>query len=131
MSVHKFQGISIGQGEKFKKAVIHMPEGRMRNLPGLVLTAFTRLKRAADLAIGTDPADISKEEILKIGSTKAYKERNEFRDKMRRISGPSMRRTLQRIMQLDDVQKTEDKKFDVGCKFLLNWYLETYPVGRL
>ena len=66
--------MSIGEGEQFKKAVIHMPEVRMKNLPGLVLTAFIQLKRAVDLAIGTDTDDISMEEILKIGSAKAYKE---------------------------------------------------------
>ena len=78
-------------------AVIHMLDRRMKNLPGLVLTASTRLKRAGNLTIGTDPADISKEEILKIRSTKIYKELSEFRYKMRWISGLSMRRTLGRI----------------------------------
>lgn len=51
----------IGQGEQFEKATIHMPEGRMKNLPGLVLIACTQLKRTVDLVIGTDPAGISKE----------------------------------------------------------------------
>ena len=46
--------MSIGAGETFEKAVVHFAEGRMANIPGLMLTAFTRVKEADDLAVGTE-----------------------------------------------------------------------------
>ncbi|EJK56302.1 hypothetical protein THAOC_23847, partial [Thalassiosira oceanica] len=56
-------GMSIGPGETFEKAVVHFAEGRMANIPGLMLTAFTRVKNAGDLAIGTDSNSLAVETI--------------------------------------------------------------------
>ena len=46
LTVHKVQGMSIGPGETFEKAVVYFadgPDGRMANIAGLMLTAFTRV----------------------------------------------------------------------------------------
>ncbi|EJK54504.1 hypothetical protein THAOC_25863, partial [Thalassiosira oceanica] len=68
-------GMSIGAGETFEKAVVHFAEGRMANIPGLMLTAFTRVKEADDLAVGTESNSLTVNDITKIGATKAYKKK--------------------------------------------------------
>ena len=71
LTAHKVQGMSIGDGEEFEKAIIHMPEGRMKNIPGLVLVMFTRLKETSDFAIGTKPHKLSMDDFVKLGNTPA------------------------------------------------------------
>jgi len=70
--------MSIGAGETFEKAVVHFAEGRMANIPGLMLTAFTRVKAADDLAVGTESNSLTVNDITKIGATKAYKKKKNF-----------------------------------------------------
>ena len=125
---HKVQGMSIGEGEQFKNAQIHMPQGMMKNTPGWVLTAFTRLKNSNDCAIATKSRDMSKSEILRIGNTKAYKTRREFRNKMAQKSGRTIRRTIERITALHSVEEGEEPTFEGGCKFLLRWYRTEFPI---
>ena len=57
--------MSIGEGEPFEKGVVYMPQGQMKNVAGLVLTAFTRFKEGNDFTIGTKHQEITTEEILK------------------------------------------------------------------
>ena len=130
LSGHKTQGMSVGEGEQFKKAKIHMPKGKMKNTPGWVLTAFTRLKRSNDLAIANNSRDLSKTELLRIGRSKAYITRRNFRDTLVDKSEPSMRRTIERITALHDVEEGQRKTFDGGCKALLDWYRRTYPIEQ-
>ena len=75
LTVHKVQGMSIGSGETFEKAVVHFAEGQMANIPGLMLTAFTRAKDAGDIAIGTASNSLAVEMITKIGTTKHIRKR--------------------------------------------------------
>ncbi|EJK69394.1 hypothetical protein THAOC_09355, partial [Thalassiosira oceanica] len=83
---------AIGPGETFEKAVVHFAEGRMANIPGLMLTAFTRVKNAGDLAIGTDSNSLAVETITKIGTTKAYQKKKEYRQRLGVQSQQSMQR---------------------------------------
>ncbi|EJK54656.1 hypothetical protein THAOC_25697, partial [Thalassiosira oceanica] len=101
-SVHKVQGMSIGPGETFEKAVVYFAEGRMANIPGLMLTAFTRVKNAGDLAIGTDSNSLAVETITKIGTTKAYQKKKDYRERLQVQSQQSMQRTVDRITALDN-----------------------------
>ena len=82
LTAHKVQGMSIGKGKEFERAIIHMPEGRMKNIPGLVLVMLTRLKEAADFAIGTEPSSLSMDDFVKLGNTPAYNDRRNFRQDM-------------------------------------------------
>ena len=125
LTVHKVQGMSIGPGETFEKAVVHFAEGRMANIPGLMLTAFTRVKNAGDLAIGTDSNSLAVETITKIGTTKAYQKKKDYRERLGVQSQQSMQRTVDRITALDNENTV--KTFDGGCNFLLQWYRSTFP----
>ncbi|EJK53598.1 hypothetical protein THAOC_26934, partial [Thalassiosira oceanica] len=68
---------TMGQpgAEMYCVAVVHFAEGRMANIPGLMLTAFTRVKEADDLAVGTESNSLTVNDITKIGATKAYKKK--------------------------------------------------------
>ena len=116
---HKVQGMSIGPGEQFEKGIIHFPEGRMRNIPGLVLTACTRFKQPRDFAIGTVSSSLSKEEVMKIGTQKSYQEKRAFREKLATQSENTMTRSIERITALDTASQ---KTYEGGCNFLLRWY---------
>ena len=106
-----------------------MPEGRMKNIPGLVLVMFTRLKKATDFAIGTEPSSLSMDDFVKLGNTPAYSDRKQFRTEMNLLSGHLMRRTIDRIAALDSATDG-NKTFEGGCEFLLRWYRDTFPIGR-
>ena len=119
--------MSIGPGETFEKAVVHFAEGRMANIPGLMLTAFTRVKNAGDLAIGTDSNSLAVETITKIGTTKAYQKKKDYRERLgvqSQQSQQSMQRTVDRITALDNENTV--KTFDGGCNFLLQWIVSLY-----
>ena len=125
---HKTQGMTTGQGEQFKKIKIHMPKGKMKNTPGWVLTAWTRSKAGNDVAIANKSSELSKQELLRIGRTKAYTVRRDFRETLARKSEISMRRTITRITALHEVQQEQHKTFSGGCDYLNSWYRSTFPI---
>ena len=90
-----------------------------------MLIAFTRAKNAGDLAIGTASNFLAVETITKIGTTKAYQKKKDFREQLQVQSQQSMQRTVDRITALDNANTV--KTFDGGCNFLLQWYRSTYP----
>ena len=120
--------MSTGQGEQFKKIKIHMPKGKMKNTPGWVLTAFTRSKAGSEVALANKSRDLSKTELLRIGQSKAYIVRREFRERLARKSELSMRRTITRITALHEVQQGQQKTFTGGCDYLNSWYQSTFPI---
>ena len=120
---HKVQGMSIGPGEQFEKGVIHFPDGRMKNIPGLVLTACTRFKQPHDFAVGTTSSSLSKQEVMKIGTQKSYQEKRAFREKLATQSENTMTRSIERITALDTASQ---KTFEGGCNFLLRWYRSNF-----
>ena len=101
----------------------------MKNIPGLVLVMFTRLKEAADFAIGTEPNSLSMDDFVKLGNTPAYNDRRKFRQEMNELSEQTMKRIIDRITALHDATNG-NKTFEGGCKFLLRWYRATFPIGQ-
>ena len=89
-----------------------------------MLIAFTRAKNAGDLAIGTASNSLAEEKITKIGTTKAYQKKKDFREQLQVQSQQSMQRTVDRITALDNANTV--KTFDGGCNFLLQWYRSTF-----
>ena len=128
LTVHKVQGMSIGPDETFEKGVIHFAEGQMNNVPGLMLTAFTRLKDSDDFAVGTSKHDLPSKKIVRIGATAAYQRKKAFREELRQQSVTTMQRTISRITALDDVN--EEKSFSGGCEFLLRWYRSNFSTTQ-
>jgi hypothetical protein len=52
LSIHKSQGMSVGQDEQFKKVVVHLPIGQRNNCPGLEMVAISRAMTVEDFTIG-------------------------------------------------------------------------------
>jgi hypothetical protein len=50
LTIHKSQGMTIGEGERFKKVVVHLPDNA--HCPGLPLVACSQAKKATDFAFG-------------------------------------------------------------------------------
>ena len=78
ITIHKSQGMTVGEGEIFEKVVVYLPEEGMRKHPGLELVAFSRVKRPEDLAVGNDSTTLTRTQILKNGKGKIYDLRREF-----------------------------------------------------
>ena len=39
------------------------------------------------------------------------------------VNSQTMRKTMERMEELDKIQNHDEKQFDVGCDFLLKWYV--------
>ena len=100
LSIHKSQGMTVGEGKQFKKVVVHLPNNR-RIVPGLELVAISRAVSIQDFAIGNEENDITKQRLKRIGNTPAYKARNEFLAKLKEECETSQRATLEAITSLD------------------------------
>jgi hypothetical protein len=121
LSIHKSQGMSVGHGKQFTKVVVHLPVGIGGNkCPGLELVAVSRAVELHDFAVGNS-IELTKQALLKIGNTDAYRAQNMFLEETRRKSIPSKQPTIVAITQLD-FTTTSNKTFVGGCKFLLEWY---------
>jgi hypothetical protein len=127
LSIHKSQGMTVGHGKQFTKVVVHLPVGVGGNkCPGLELVAVSRAVELNDFAVGNSITELTKQALLRIGNTDAYRARNMFLEETRRKSIPSQEQTIVAITQLDTTT-TSDKTFVGGCKFLLEWFRSTFP----
>ena len=128
ISIHKCQGISVGQGEQWTKIVVMLPgiTSRMRQ-PGLECVACSRAKEIADMAfIENEKNLLTYEKLLKIGTTPAYIDRRNFEH--RRLD-QHIQRTKQVVTELITQQDVTDevfteKTFNGGYCKLLEWYNE-------
>ena len=130
LTCHKVQGMSVGEGEIFEKGVLYLPDGKLRNTPGLMLTAFTRFKKECDYAIGTPSTEIDTTYLMKIGTTQPYEERRTFRNYLSGLSERNMQRSKEAIAKLHQCENGNEKTFEGGCDFLLEWYRSTFGYGN-
>ena len=121
LTIHKSQGMTIGPEQQFEKVVVHLPEQNANTTPGLELVALSRASSPECFAIGNKQSDLSKLKLKKIGSTKSYKERKLFQNKLRGMAQKTQHTAKENIKQLDP-SSVGDKTFEGGCAFLLNWY---------
>ena len=85
--MHKSQGMTIGDGQQFKNCIVHLPEGKHKD-PALALVACSRASKSTYNAIGNALQEISKQELKKIGNTKAYDKGNSLRNLDNHAKGP-------------------------------------------
>lgn len=128
LSIHKSQGMTVGEGKQFKKVVVHLPTSR-RIVPGLELVAISRAVSIQDFAIGNEENEITKQGLKRIGNTPAYKSRKEFLEKLKAGSESSQMVTKEAIKELDDTGNQE-KTLEGGMGFLLKWYRETFTANN-
>ena len=73
--IHKSQGITIGNGEIFEKAIVNLPDlvSGQKSTSGLELVGMSRVKDPNSLAIGNLSTSLSVAQIQKIGTSNANK----------------------------------------------------------
>ena len=120
ITIHKSQGMTIGPGQTFKRAVVHLPEQGSRSPPGLELVALSRAMNPDCFAIGNDIATLTKLYVKKIGKGKAYDLRRTFESELIEKAEQSTQKVKESITSLDP--SYEGKTFERGCQFLLSWY---------
>ena len=105
-----------------KKVIVHLPINGNK-CPGQELVATRRAVELNDFAIGNETTQFSRQDLLKIGKTPKL-----FLNDIRQKSIPSQERTRLAITAMDKNATTDtEKTFEGGCKYLLDWYRNTFP----
>ena len=52
MTIHKAQGMTVGEGMDFEKLIVYLTVAGQRSAPGLELVAFSRVKKPEDITVG-------------------------------------------------------------------------------
>ena len=129
LTIHKAKGMTACEGKMFEEVVVCLPVGGTK-CPGQELVASSRAVELRDFAIGNPVDQLTKQDLLSIGRTPAYKDHRAFVDKIKMKSGPSQEPTRLNITALDTSTTIDtDKTFEGGCAFLLNWYRTTFPLS--
>ena len=85
ITIHKSQGMTIGENEIFTKVVLYLPDSLSgRKTPGSELVGMSRAKNLNCLAIGNESKNLSVQDIQKIGRTQAYDSRRIFESILKR-----------------------------------------------
>eukprot|EP00956_Cyclotella_meneghiniana_P010149 scaffold13986_cov58-Cyclotella_meneghiniana.AAC.3 len=100
LSIHKSQGMTVGQGKPFTKVVVYLPPSGNK-CPGLELVAVSRAVALNDFAVGNTETELTRQTLSRIGNTNAYKARKEFLQQTRARSEPSQEFTKLAITALD------------------------------
>jgi hypothetical protein len=131
LSIHKSQGMTVGQGKQFKKVVVHLPIGQRNNCPGLELVAISRAMAVEDFAIGNDKVEVTKQALMKIGKSNAYKVRKDFLNNLRLKAVSTQKREKELIGGMDPQGANSldiEENYKQGCEFLLKWYRDNYDI---
>ena len=91
------------------------------------LVATSRVEDLSCLAIGNKPAsELSRQVLLKIGTTEAYATRKAYLEDIRVRAATSKTLIEERIAAVDPNPNAnanaEDRTYQGGCEFLLDWY---------
>ncbi len=89
------------------------------------MVAVSRAAELNDFAVGNSIAELTKQALLRIGNTDAYRSQNMFLEETRRKSIPSQEKIIVAITQLDTTT-TSYKTFVGGYKFLLEWFRSAF-----
>lgn len=116
--------MTIGEGEQFQKVVVHLPDNA--RCPGLPLVACSRSKKDTDFAIGNKLQDVAKKDIQQIGTSKSYDARRNFLKEIGERAQATQQPTVDAITDLHEGVSDEEKTFEGGCHFLLNWYRSNF-----
>ena len=91
----------------------------MRSVAGWELVAISRVKSPDLFAIGNATNQLDRQTIKKIGKGLACDRTRTFLQSLEAVAATSQQRTKVAITNLD---QSENKTFQGGCDFLLNWY---------
>jgi hypothetical protein len=124
LNIHKSQGMTIGPDKPIKRAIVFFPDKNngSRSTPGLELVATSRVTDLQYLAIGNPKNELSRELFATIGTSSAYDSRRAYLQDIKQRAETSKGLIEQKIAALDPSE--DNKTYEGGCKFLLDWYNE-------
>ena len=82
----------------------------------------SRVEKLDYLAVGNPLSDLRRQQLTKIGTTKAYKDRKEYLGEIKRRAdvSKSKEKLIDKIISADHNENNET--YEGGCQFLLQWY---------
>ena len=121
MTIHKAQGMTVGEGMDFEKLIVYLTVAGQRTTPGIELVYFSRVKKQDDIAVGNPMGELAIANIKNIGNTPSYKTRRDFETMLKEKAFVTQQPTINTITQFD-ATVLGGKKYEGGCKFLLKWF---------
>ena len=119
------------RGSSLRKLFVHLPIGQRNNCPGLELVAISRAMAVEDFAIGNDKVEVTKQALMKIGKSNAYKVRKDFLNNLRLKAASTQKREKELIGGIDPQGANNldiEENYKQGCEFLLKWYRDNYNI---
>ena len=106
ITIHKSQGMTIGENEIFTKVVLYLPDSVSgRKTPGSELVGMSRTKNLNCHAIGNESKNLSLQDIQTIGATTAYNLRRKFESKLKKKATATQTKVIKAIKNLDTSEK--------------------------
>ena len=115
VSSYKSQGLSVGEGEIYTKAVIGIPAQGTKKTPGLEQMVFARAKEYTDFAIIEDEP-LSREQFLKIGQGESTNVRVAFVERLRKLMEETCAPYISKLEEMGNGD------FDKGYEKLVKQY---------
>ena len=109
-SIHKSQGITVCDGQTWKKLVVCIGE-KESSTPGLLYVALSRVGDIKDFAFYNLPENFHSR-LLKTGQGKSYTKRNEFMARLKELSNATIRKWT-------DLIKGHHATFEAGYEDLV------------
>jgi hypothetical protein len=85
-----------------------------------------------DFAIGNDKVEVTKQALMKIGKSNAYKVRKDFLNNLRLKAASTQKQEKELIGGIDPQGAKNldiEENYKQGCEFLLKWYRDNYDIS--
>jgi len=119
ITIHKCQGMTVGEGQVWKKIIIMIPKNA--NTPGLEQVAVSRAKGLDCIAILDNQENpLTKQRLMNIGRSPAYGLRRKFEKNLRDIQS-GQEEKIENLIAAEDTN-TDTPSFEGGFQALIAWY---------
>ena len=119
ISIHKCQGISVGNGHDWEKVVITLPTCDQIITPGMELVAVSRVIDKTNFAINSSSTTFSKHDLKRIGRGPSTNERLKYIAELENLAALTQPLFEEEIAQCDVGGR---HTFDGGFDELVRWY---------
>ena len=128
LTIDKSQGMTVGEGEFWELLVCMLPpaDSVRSKTPGLAQVGVSRVTEIERLAmLSTTENPLTREALSRIGTTDAYKRRNDFEASLKAQQASTQARVRAWITD-EDQSDDGPKTFEGGYKALVAWYRDQY-----
>jgi hypothetical protein len=119
ITIHKAQGMSVGEGHPWEKLVVGLPAKGTKAAPGLQQVAFSRATSRDAFAIADDE-EITYHMLMSIGKSPASQSRRDHESDLLALYQSTRIPFLHKIKSHDP--NTEQPSFSGGFNALIEWY---------